>query len=161
MRLHLIGFSLAALLGSAASAVAAESAEAALTKECGACHMVFPASQLPARSWVAVMAGLSSHFGENASLDAATNKQILDLLTAGAADAPGGDRHVLRGLSANQTPLRITEMPYWLREHDRGRVSAAALAKAKAKSPSECSACHAGAAQGRFEGEGESGDDDD
>jgi hypothetical protein len=163
MRLHLIGLSIAASLA-AMPAVAA--GPAALTKECGACHMVFPASLLPARSWVAVMAGLKDHFGENAALDAATNKQILDLLTAGAADTAGGNRHVMRGLSADQTPLRITELPSWIHEHGKGRVSAAALAKAKAKSPSDCVACHAGAAHGQFDDEGEGehegkSDDDD
>jgi hypothetical protein len=170
MRLHLIGLaivaSLAAIPAFAAGPAAATGPEAALTKECGACHMVFPPSLLPARSWVAVMSGLKEHFGENAALDAATNKQIQDLLTAGAADAAGGNRHVMRGLSANQTPLRITELPSWIHEHGKGRVSAAALAKAKAKSPSDCVACHTGAAQGRFEDEGEgehegSSDDDD
>ena len=165
MRLHLIGLAIAASLAAmpavAAGPAAATGPEAALTKECGACHMVFPASQLPARSWVAVMAGLKDHFGENATLDAAANKVILDLLTAGAADAAGGNRHVMRGLSADQAPLRITELPSWIREHGKGRVSAAALAKAKAKSASDCVACHAGAAQGRFEDEGEGKDDDD
>ena len=107
------------------------------------------------------MAGLKDHFGENASLDAATTKQILDLLTAGAADGPRSDRHALRGLSADQTPLRITETPSWLREHGKGRVSTAALAKAKAKSPSDCVACHAGAAKGQFEDEREGDGDDD
>lgn len=165
MRLHLIGLSIAASLAAgsamAAGPAAATGPEAALTKECGACHMVFPPSLLPARSWSAVMAGLKDHFGENATLDAATTKQILDLLTEGAADGPSGNRHALRGLSADQTPLRITEMPSWLREHGKGRVSTAALAKAKAKSASDCVACHAGAAKGQFEDEGEGEEKDD
>jgi hypothetical protein len=151
----LIVVSLAAMPAVAAGTTAAAGPEAVMTKECGACHMVFPASQLPARSWAAVMAGLSDHFGENAALDASTTQQITDLLTANAADAAGRNRHALRGLSAQQSPLRITETPYWIRKHGKGRVSAAKLAAAKAKSPSDCVACHAGAVRGQFD------DDDD
>ena len=43
-------------------------ADATVAKECGACHMVFPPQLLPARSWQKLMADLSSHFGEDASL---------------------------------------------------------------------------------------------
>jgi hypothetical protein len=97
------------------------------------------------------MAGLTNHFGENAALDAATTKQIADLLVANAADASGGNSRVLRGLSATQAPLRITETPYWISKHGRGRVSPVALAAVKAKSASDCVACHGGAAKGQFD----------
>jgi hypothetical protein len=97
-----------------------------------------------------VLIGMINHFGENAELDAATARQILDLLTAGVADAGGGNRQVMRGLSANQAPLRITETPSWIRKHGKGRV-AAALTAAKAKSPRDCVACHAGAVSGVFD----------
>ncbi len=60
--------------------------DATVTKECGSCHMAFPAEMLPARSWTALMEGLSSHFGENAALDAAKRKEILDWLTAHAGE---------------------------------------------------------------------------
>jgi hypothetical protein len=112
--------------------------------------MVFPAQQLPARSWTAVMAGLTSHFGENAGLDAATTKEITSYLTAHAADAAGGNRRVMAGLSATEAPLRITETPYWIRKHN-GRVTQAKLTAAKAKGATDCVACHAGAAAGQFE----------
>jgi hypothetical protein len=121
-----------------------------MSKECGACHLAFPANQLPARSWVAVMAGLADHFGENAALDPASRQAIERYLTANAADAAGGRRKVLRGLAENQTPLRITELPYWQREH-RGKVTPQRLASAKAKSQVDCGACHADAARGRFD----------
>jgi hypothetical protein len=155
MRHHLIGFSIAASLAAmpafaAGPVTSAAGPDATMTKECGACHMVYPASQLPARSWTAVMGGLGNHFGENAALDAATTKEILDLLTARAADTGGGNRRVMRSLSASQTPLRITETPSWIREHGKGRVSPLALASAKAKSASDCVACHAGAPRGQF-----------
>ena len=166
MKYRLIGLSLATALaaGGALTASRAQSAspaaspvsgpQATMNKECGACHMVFPPQFLPARSWVALMDGLKDHFGETAALDATATKEIVDYLVAHAADAPGGDRHYLRGLKATDTPLRITNTPAWIREH-REEVSPAAFAAPKVKSKSNCVACHANAAKGVF------GDGDD
>jgi hypothetical protein len=111
--------------------------------------MAFPAEMLPARSWTAVMDGLSSHFGENATLDAAKKKEILDWLAAHAGDAPGVRGHYLRGLSNGETPLRITETPYWVREH-RKEVRQSDYADPKIKSKANCVACHKDAAKGNF-----------
>ncbi len=138
---------LLALAGPAAAAV--DSAQAVTAKECGACHMVFPADMLPARSWTAIMAGLSDHFGENAALDPAAAMQIGGYLTTHAADASGMNKHALRGLAANMTPLRITDTPAWIRAH-KGEVSPAAFTSPKVKSKSNCVACHAEAARGVF-----------
>lgn len=122
--------------------------EVAFKEECGACHMAFPAYFLPARSWVAVMDGLSKHFKENASLDADTAKQIEAYLVANAGDAPGQNARYLRGLDRGNTPLRITDTPYWQREHRR--VTPESLARRNLKSASNCQGCHEGAAQGDF-----------
>ena len=128
-----------------------------MVKECGACHMAFQPELLPARSWAALMAGLDNHFGENATLDPATSKEILAYLQAHAADAGGGDRRhhneTLRGLSRSETPLRITETPHWIREHRR-EIATSAFSNPKVKSKANCVACHAGAEQGYY-------DDDD
>jgi mono/diheme cytochrome c family protein len=101
------------------------------------------------------MDGLANHFGETATLDATVSKDIKDYLVAHAADTAGGERRALRGLSANDTPLRITETPAWIREHNEVRSSA--FANPKVKSKANCVACHAKAAQGVFEDE--EGDD--
>lgn len=126
--------------------------DATVTKECGSCHMAFPAEMLPARSWTALMEGLSSHFGENAALDAAKRKEILDWLTAHAGDSRGSNGHYLRGLAKSETPLRITETPYWVREH-RKEVRESDYANPKVKSKANCVACHKDAAKGAFEGD--------
>ncbi len=120
-------------------------------KECSACHMAFPPALLPARSWRALMAGLDNHFGENAALDEATAKHIADYLVANAADATtGGNRRVLRGVRPSDTPLRITELPWWMREH-RGEVRPSAFKDPRVKSKANCVACHRGAARGSFD----------
>ena len=118
--------------------------------ECGACHMAFPAGMLPARSWQALMAGLDNHCGENAALDTATARRISDYLVANAAGAGGRRNSILRGLKAGDTPLRITETPWWIREH-RGEVRPEAFKDPRVGSKANCVACHRGAAQGNFD----------
>jgi hypothetical protein len=117
--------------------------------ECSACHMEFSAALLPARSWTAIMAGLDDHFGENASLAPETAAAIEAWLTANAADAGGRRPGVLRGLSPGDTPLRISDVPWWIREHDEVRASA--WTNPKLGSKANCVACHRGAERGVFE----------
>jgi hypothetical protein len=116
-------------------------------KECGACHMAFPAGFLPKRSWEALMGNLKDHFGEDASLSAESAAAIKDYLLANAADASGKARGFARGLAADQTPLRITELPRFKREH--GNFSEATMKKVG--SMSNCTGCHRGADQGYYD----------
>lgn len=115
--------------------------------ECSACHIAYPPGFLPARSWTAIMTTLDNHFGEDASLDAAARDEIEAWLVANAADARGAARG-LSGVAATAVPLRISELPWFLREHE-GEVSASM--KARAKSMANCAACHSGAERGIFE----------
>lgn len=121
-----------------------------VVKECGSCHMVFPPQMLPARSWTAVIDGLANHFGENATLDPEKKKLIADWLAANAGDAAGVSAHYLRGLMLSQTPLRISETPYWIREH-RKEVRESDFVKPNVKSKANCVACHKDAAKGAFD----------
>lgn len=124
-------------------------------KECGGCHMVFPAAMLPARSWEKLMAGLKEHFGENAALDDATRQAITTWLTSQAGDTGGSrwGRGMIRGIGPQEAPLRISETPYWRHEHER-EVSPAAFARPEVKSKANCVACHQQAARGLWEDEG-------
>jgi Dihaem cytochrome c len=79
-----------------------------VAKECSACHMLYPAGLLPARSWAAITANLTDHFGDNAELDAATTQRVADYLAANAADSAKGSGKVLRGLGPAAVPTRIT-----------------------------------------------------
>ena len=119
---------------------------AATQTECGSCHIAYQPGFLPARSWSAIMAGLDDHFGENAALDAKTRTEIERFLTANAADAQGGWGR--RDPAPGATPLRISDLPWFTREHGR---EVSDRMKAKAKSMSNCAACHQGAAQGIYE----------
>lgn len=105
--------------------------------ECGSCHLAFPPSMLPARSWTALLAGLNDHFGENAEVDAATRKQLEGFLSQNAGRDVGGP-----------APLRITALPWWRHEHDE--ISPATFQRKAILSPANCGACHPGANQGAF-----------
>ena len=48
--------------------------------------MAYPPGLLPERSWRKMMAELDKHFGQNASLDAAATKAILDYLVENSAE---------------------------------------------------------------------------
>ena len=122
--------------------------DSVVAKECSACHMLYPAGL---RSWSAIIAELANHFGDNAELDATTAQQVADYLAANAAGGVGISSKVLRGLDPALVPKRITELPWWIRKHEkRGRVGAAELARKGAKFKGDCKACHADAERGIF-----------
>ena len=116
-------------------------------KECSACHMAYPAGFLPARSWEALTNDLSKHFGEDASLAPEATASIKAYLMANAADASGKMRGLSRGVAADQTPLRITELPRF--QHEHGKFSEKTMKRIG--SASNCVACHQGAEQGNFD----------
>jgi len=126
-------------------------ADAVTRDECGSCHLAYPAAMLPKRSWSRIMGDLKNHFGADASVDAATAEHISRYLLANAGDA-GGQRYgakLLRGLSPDSAPLRITELPKWVREHRK--ISDAEWRSQKIGSKANCAACHADAERGYFE----------
>jgi Dihaem cytochrome c len=99
-------------------------------QECGACHDAYPPQFLTAKDWRLLMEGLDKHFGANASLDPAVNKQILRFLQANAGS---GDRY-------SSASLRITETPWFKHEHHV--ISPKEWVNPQVKSRSNCSACH-------------------
>lgn len=119
-------------------------------KECGSCHMAFQPGLLPARSWRRMMAELTDHFGEDASLPADQAAAIGANLEANAADrvSRGIARKLLRWVKADGTPQRITENPYFIKEHRRPD---AVWQRPDVVTPSNCPACHTAAEQGRYE----------
>lgn len=109
--------------------------------ECGTCHAPYPPGLLPAASWQRVMGNLPRHYGSDASLDAATAKELSSWL--GANGATG------RRAGAAPPQDRITRSVWFTREHDE--VPAATWRRAAVKSPANCGACHLQAAHGDFD----------
>ncbi|RMD91278.1 MAG: cytochrome C [Alphaproteobacteria bacterium] len=138
----------ALISASAASASHLRVTDETTRTECGACHMAYAPQFLPARSWKQIMATLDNHFGEDASLDPDVAAKIEAYLTSHAADTGGNLPAALSGVSPSETPLRISEMPWFTRRHAY-EVSRRWLQKAG--SWSNCTYCHRGAEQGYFE----------
>lgn len=120
------------------------------TAECSSCHMAYPPGLLPERSWRKLMAELDKHFGQDASLDEAATKAILDYLVQNGAERNTNRRssRFLGAVPATATPLRITENAYFATKHRE--VSPGDWKLPKVGSPANCNACHADAEQGSF-----------
>lgn len=116
-------------------------------EECGSCHMAYPAQLLPRASWEKIIAGLEHHFGENAELDATSRREIEDYLVETSASST--NRKLFRNLG-DQVPLRIIELPYFVRKHDE-IPSRYVKGNDKVGSFSQCNACHQKAERGRFD----------
>ena len=107
-------------------------AQSAWKAECGSCHIAYPPQLLPAPAWRRMMAQLERHFGTDASLEAAAAAEIGAYL----------ERHAGTGkrVAGAGSSLRITETPWFRREHDEVSLTNAA----------SCGACHTLADQGDF-----------
>ena len=129
--------------------------DASYGKECGSCHYAYPPGLLPARSWRKLMGNLANHFGDNAELPQEDVAAITGYLVKNAADRSNYRRSVriADSLSARETPLRITDVPYIADKH--GEIPARLISgNPKVKSLSQCTACHTRAERGSFlEGE--------
>lgn len=115
--------------------------------ECGACHMVYPPSLLPAEAWAGITATLDDHFGEDASLDDETTAEITAWLTANAAETV--DTLPARLFARAPDDARgIVDRPAWQRIH--ADLPDALFASRPVASRANCVACHADAETGRF-----------
>lgn len=117
--------------------------------ECTDCHMGYHPTLLPARSWKRLMAEQNKHFGEDLALDEDTVAEIEKFLVDNAADNRLTEpaRKILESIPPTDSPIRVTETPYWKRKHHE-------IAKEewkKVHGHGDCSACHADAKAGTFE----------
>jgi len=121
-------------------------------EECGSCHFAYQAGLLPARSWEKMMGNLENHFGENAELDIETQTGLTQYLVRNAADHADYKRssRIMGSLGKNDSPLRITETPYFLRKHNE--IPRKVIENnPKLSSFSQCAACHVNAEKGSYD----------
>lgn len=109
-------------------------------QECSACHVAYPPGMLPSASWQRVMANLPRHYGTDASLDAATVRELSTWLNTHAG--------TWKRVSEPPPEDRITRAAWFVREHRE--VASATWKLPAVKSPSNCAACHTQADQGDF-----------
>ncbi|MEQ1504956.1 MAG: diacylglycerol kinase [Myxococcota bacterium] len=116
--------------------------------ECGSCHLAYPPGLLPGRSWTRILGNLGAHYGEDATVDAATRDRLVAYAVGHAADVATDplSRAIARA-TVGTTPDRILSIG-WLR-HEHGEAP-----PGRVTSMSACGSCHPNAAAGRFD-EGE------
>lgn len=113
-------------------------------KECGSCHVAFPAWGLDAQSWKQMMTQLDRHYGSDASLSEPLRSKIANYLQAQS----------VKGKSRSAIPdkdLRMTQTAWFKKEHRK--VRATEWNSVKVKTASNCVACHQGAASGLYDDE--------
>jgi hypothetical protein len=144
---HATALALLALLAAAGAARADGDRRAAVPlhpayrAECASCHIAYPPGMLPASSWQRLMENLPQHFGTDASVDAATAKELSRWLNLHAATT---------GRAGEAPPQdRITRSAWFVREHRE--VAPATWKLPAVKSPANCAACHTNADQGNFD----------
>lgn len=116
-------------------------------EECGSCHMAYPAMLLPTESWQQIMSGLAEHYDENAELDT-TSRQDIEMYLAN--NSRPIDYRRKSSKPEVQIPMRISELPYFIREHDE-IPSRFVKGNDNVGSFSQCNACHQYAEQGDFD----------
>lgn len=120
-------------------------------RECGSCHTAYAPTYLPARSWRKLMSELGRHFGEDASLPERDAEALRNQLEALAGDGPRAVQaiaHRNARLAPSETPVRVTQMPFFAYMHDE--VPASIWRRAKVGSKSNCIGCHPRADEGRY-----------
>lgn len=119
--------------------------------ECGACHLAFHPSLLPARSWKSMMEGQASHFEEDLYLEQDVVKVIETFLVQNAAEQGLTEAawKINRSIPKTKILLRITEAGYWIKKHQD--ISDAVWEHPKVNGRVNCAACHMDAEAGTFE----------
>ncbi len=118
--------------------------------ECSSCHTLYPPSLLPKQSWTKLMGSLSNHFGDDASLEPADNRSILEYLLAHSAEGSKQEMSVkMMQTLQNRDIIAITQTPFWKRTHRH--IPTEVFQGDLVKSRANCKACHSDVEQGLIE----------
>ena len=113
--------------------------------------MAYQPEFLPKRSWKKMMSGLEDHFGVDATVEAEDEKMLSVYLRDNAADSKRVGKHFAKtaaSIGANDAPLRISNTPYFKKEHSE--IPQKYIDQKELKSIANCNACHQTAQQGDY-----------
>ena len=102
--------------------------------------MAFPPALLTAPDWKRVMARLDKHYGDNATLDERTRRELESFLVRNAA--------IDSRMAGDGDPPRLTTSAWFQRKHRK--VSATLWSDPRVKSAANCAGCHPRAEQGSY-----------
>lgn len=119
-------------------------------KECGACHFAYQSELLPKRSWEKMMANLSDHFGTDATLAKEDEEAIKKYLVNNAGETAEYKYFIKinRSIARNEVPLRISETPYFIKEHRE--IPKRLITQKEVGSIANCNSCHKSADRGQY-----------
>ena len=113
----------------------------AYKNECASCHMAYPPAMLSKPAWQRIMGSLDKHYGSDASLDAATVRQIGMWL-----QAYGG---TYKRVEDSSPADRLTTTQWFAKKHRT--IEKAVWARKSINGKAQCQACHQAADIGDFE----------
>jgi len=107
---------------------------------------------LPKKSWELIMGDLENHFGDDASVDDETNKEILAFLVKNSAETSTmqASWNFLNSIG-NKDIIALSQTDYWKRKHKD--IPKEIFENPKVKSISNCKACHTDIEKGLIENE--------
>lgn len=97
------------------------------------------------------MDNLEDHFQSDASLDANTTAYLKDYLIRNSADSTQQykkSKKLVRSIDSTDTPLRITQLKYFKKEHRE--IPKRMITQEEVGSLSNCMACHTNADKGSY-----------
>lgn len=116
--------------------------------ECGECHDAYHPSLRNAGAWRALVAGLSDHYGEDASLGKNATDSIGRFLENNGAGT--FDTEVAHRVGRQDTAsLRMTDSRFWRRRHRE--IDKSVFRMRAVGSKVNCNSCHMDARSGRFD----------
>jgi len=113
----------------------------AYKNECASCHMAYPPAMLSKPSWQRIMGSLDKHYGTDASVDAATERQIGVWL-----QSLGG---TYKRVEASSPGDRLTTTKWFEKKHRK--IEPSVWIRKSINGKAQCQACHQGADIGDFE----------
>lgn len=119
-------------------------------ESCSECHMAYHPALLPLRSWERMFIEQDDHFGEDLFLSTEIVSVLRDFAQANSADKVAREKswRTVQSLESNESPLRITETPFWKQAHQR--IDEVVWHHPEVNSKINCAACHHDARQGGF-----------
>ncbi|WP_170126750.1 cytochrome b/b6 domain-containing protein [Helicobacter brantae] len=126
--------------------IAHTSSQALYQKECGSCHIAYAPYLLPKEAWGKMMSDLENHFGDDASVESDTQKELAQFLE----DNSQRDTYIADRLSKERGDyLAFSQTQLFAKIHKK--IPQKVFKSKEIKSRANCQSCHKDAERGYFQ----------
>lgn len=126
--------------------IAYTSSQPLYQKECGSCHIAYAPYLLPKAVWGKMMSELENHFGDDASVESDTQKELTQFLEANSQR----DTFIADKLSREREAyLAISQTRFFAKIHKK--IPQEVFKSKEIKSKANCQSCHKDAESGYFQ----------